>query len=308
MPKTFVSRSIVINAPQKKIKEFVGDLHNWQVWSPWLVCEPEATLNVQDDGKFYTWEGKRVGSGELKVTKEEDQLITYDLTFLKPWKSFAKVEFKFSEVDGGTKTEWTMHSSLPFFMFWMKKQMEAWIGMDYERGLKMLKEHIETGSINSKLEFIGEHDFSGSNFIGIKRTSQFKNLGVDMEKDFTTLDKFAKTKQIEMTGIPFSQYHKFDLVSGEVIYTAGFQVAKIPSNLDTQFVSGNLSKTKLHTVRHKGSYEHLGNAWSTAQMMMRSKEFKPIKKYHPLEFYHNDPAETSPEDLITDISFACKSN
>lgn len=306
MPKTFVSRSIIINATKEKIKEAVGDLHNWRTWSPWLVCEPEATVNVEEDGKFYTWEGKRVGSGELKIVNESDNSINYDLTFLKPWKSFAKVEYKFSDVDGGIKTEWTMHSSLPFFMFWMKKQMEAWIGMDYERGLKMLKEHVETGKINSKLEFIGEHDFTGSNFIGIKRTSNFQNLGNDMEQDFTALNEFIKTNNIEPSGIPFSQYHKFDFVTGKVIYTAGFQVATTATNLDAQFISGSLPKTKLHTVRHHGSYDHLGNAWSTAHMMLRNKEFKAVKKYHPLEFYHNDPSETALEDLITDVSFACK--
>ncbi|TYA69819.1 SRPBCC family protein [Seonamhaeicola marinus] len=306
MPKTFVSRSIVINTPKEKIKDLVSDLHNWRPWSPWLVCEPEAVVNVQEDGKFYTWEGKRVGSGELKVVSESENLINYDLTFLKPWKSHAKVEFKFSEVDGGIKTEWTMHSSLPFFMFWMKKQMEAWIGMDYERGLKMLKEYVETGKINSKLEFVGQHDFEGCDFIGIKRTTLFKDIGEAMESDFTALGEFIATNNIEPSGLLFSQYHKFDLVSGKVIYTAGIPVSSIPANLGAKFISGNLPKTKLNTVRHHGPYDHLGNAWSTAQMMMRNKEFKPVKKYHPLEFYHNDPAETSPEDLITDVSFACK--
>ena len=40
-------------------------------------------------------------------------------------------------------------ASAAFFLFWMRRQMELFIGMDYERGLKMLKEWIETGQILS---------------------------------------------------------------------------------------------------------------------------------------------------------------
>ena len=87
MPKMNVAKSITINAPQQKIKEFLADFHNWTNWSPWLICEPEATINYADNGKYYKWEGNRVGGGEMKVTAEKDNRIDYDLTFLKPWKS-----------------------------------------------------------------------------------------------------------------------------------------------------------------------------------------------------------------------------
>ena len=65
-----------------------------------------------------------VGSGNMNVTAENaPQSIDYDLTFLKPWKSRAKVRFELERKGDGTKTTWFMESSLPFFMFWMKKMM-----------------------------------------------------------------------------------------------------------------------------------------------------------------------------------------
>ncbi|MEM9142980.1 MAG: SRPBCC family protein [Bacteroidota bacterium] len=307
MPKTFVSRSSTIDVPKEKVKNTLADLHNWRPWSPWLVCEPEAKVEVEDDGKFYKWEGKRTGSGTIKVVDVSENKIEYDLNFLKPWKSYAKVDFSFTELgDGQTKTEWTMASSLPFFMFWMKKKMEAWIGMDYERGLRMLKEYVETGDIQSKLEFVGEHSFEGADYVGIKRTTSFDKIGEAMQKDFEDLTACIKSKDLEVTGLLFSQYHKFDMVSGAVIYTAGAPVANVPDSLDSKFVKGNLPKAKFHTVRHYGPYDHLGNAWSAAMMMERNKEFKAVKGYHPLEIYHNDPAETAPANLITDVSFAVR--
>jgi DNA gyrase inhibitor GyrI len=60
----------------------------------------------------------------------------------------------------------------------------------------------------------------------------------------------------------------------------------------------------LLTVRHHGAYDHLGNAWSTIMMQQRNKEFKSLKKIHPLEFYRNDPEDTAPKDLVTDVCFA----
>ena len=35
-----------------------------------------------------------------------------------------------------------MRGALPWFLFWMRPAMETFIGMDYERGLKMLKDWL----------------------------------------------------------------------------------------------------------------------------------------------------------------------
>ena len=302
MPKMNVKRSIVINAPKTKTKEFLSDFRNWKSWSPWLVCEPEAKLNYADDGKYYKWEGNRVGSGEMKVIAESDSKIDYDLTFLKPWKSKAKVSFILEESGEGTNVSWTMDSSLPFFMFFMKKSMETYIGMDYDRGLKMLKEELEEGKINSELEFLGTTNFEACNFIGIKTNTSFSAIDKSMEKDFTALDTFITENSIEVIGNPFSEYQKFNLVKDNVVYVAGFPVKEKPVNLPTNFFYGSLPAYKMQTVRHKGKYEHLGNAWSTIMMMERNKEFKKNKKGYPLEIYLNDPSTTAAEDLVTDIS------
>lgn len=304
MPKTFVLKSIDINAPKSKVKNIVGNLNNWQAWSPWLICEPEAKVNVADDGKFYTWEGSRVGAGEMQITNESDHTIQYDLTFLKPWKSKAKVEFKFDETGDTTKTEWTMASTLPFFMFWMKTKMEAWIGMDYDRGLKMLKSYTENGHIDSKMEFINFKSFSGCDFIGVKTNTTIDKIDEAMKRDFEALTTYINTNDLEVNGHSFSQYHKFDFVSKKVFYTAGFPMKELPTKIDNKFIKGHLPAANFNTIRHHGSYDYLGNAWSTNMMMLRNKEFKAVKKYHPLEFYLNDPSTTEPKDLITDVCFA----
>lgn len=302
MPKINVSKSIVINTPKEKIKTFLSDFHNWKNWSPWLICEPEVNINYENDGKYYKWEGNRVGVGEMKVIEERESEIDYDLTFLKPWKSKAKVYFKFTELNEGTKVDWLMESSLPFFMFWMKKAMETYIGMDYGRGLKMLKEELEEGKVKSELEFVGKSNFEGFNYIGVRTNATFSEIDKAMEKDFTNLQGYIADNNIEPIGVPFSEYQKFNIVKDKVVYVAGFPVKEKPENLPNNFFYGSLPRTNMYTVRHKGKYDHLGNAWSTIMMMERNKEFKKNKKANPIEIYLNDPLNNPSEELMVDIS------
>ena len=131
--------------------------------------DPDATVDVAEGGKSYSWKGDLTGEGQMEILGEEaNQWVDYDLLFLKPWKSKAKVRFEVEGQGDQTKVTWFMDSSLPFFLFFMKKSMTAMIGMDYERGLAMLKEYVEKGEVHSKLDFKGTQSFPGMQYIGIK--------------------------------------------------------------------------------------------------------------------------------------------
>ena len=308
MPKTHVAKSIEINAPAGKIFNTLNDFNHWQPWSPWLICEPEARVDVADDAKYYEWEGKRIGSGNMRVTDEKPHTsIDSDLTFLKPWKSKAKVRFDLKESDGKTKVTWIMDSSLPFFMFWMKRSMEAFIGMDFDRGLNMLKEYVEEGQVKSKLEFLGKGHYAGCQYVGIKRECGVDEVGTMMSADFEKLAEVAHDTPDNIAGEPFSIYHKWEPVTKKVSYTAGFPLKSVPDEVPAGMQKGTIPATQTYTLRHVGPYLHLGNAWTTMMMMQRAKEFKPVKGFHPFETYVNNPQEVPESELITDIHFAVKS-
>lgn len=304
MPKMNVNRSIQIETSVEKVFENISNFNHWKVWSPWLITDPEATVDVATDGKSYSWKGKRVGEGSMKVTNEkENQWVEYDLEFLKPWKSQAKVKFDLSEGENGVNTKWSMDSKLPFFLFWMKKQMEAYIGMDYERGLSMLKEYAESGRVESELKFKGEVSFTGCKYIGIKTNCEIKNVGNHMEQDYTALfEKYAN----QASDKPFSIYHKWDLVNGKMSYTASMPVNEVPTDLPSNFISGQMPSMKVQKVQHIGPYKNIGNAWSALYGMKQNKEIKTIRGQHPFELYHNTPTETPENELITDICFPVK--
>ena len=126
MPKMHIEKSISIDAPVDKVFKVLNDYNTWSTWSPWLIMEPDAEVKVEEGGKAYSWNGKLVGSGEMKMTAEDvNKSLHMDLTFLTPWKSQAKVWFEFESDGDKTKVTWFMDSSLPFFLFWMKKMMTA---------------------------------------------------------------------------------------------------------------------------------------------------------------------------------------
>jgi len=80
----------------------------------------------------------------------------------------------------------------------------------------------------------------------------------------------------------------------------------MPDNIPDEFTLGTQEPTRIHTLEHVGPYHHLGNAWMTVQTMIRNKEFKPVKNYHPFETYGNSPENTDPHDLVTRINFAVR--
>lgn len=308
MPKLRIVKSIPICASAEKIYAYLGNFNYWLAWSPWLLMEPDAKVTIAGDAKSYQWQGSRVGEGNMQIlTEQKNRMITYDLNFIKPWKSKAAVTFSLQkEAEGMTRVSWSMDSSLPFYLFWMKRMMVAYVGMDYERGLKMLKEVIETGEVNSKLEFKGYSEFPAIQYIGIKTLCAIEDMGKKMSSDFSKLNKYCQNDEHLPAARVFSIYHKWDMVRGTAEYTAAISVSNFPNDLPADIVMGNIPATRLYTLRHVGAYEHLGNAWSTLYNMQRSKEFKCQKGIHPFEVYVNDPQQVEEKDLITDINFAVK--
>lgn len=306
MPKMTVLRTIHIDAKPIDIFPKINNLGEWGSWSPWMILEDGVKVEVKDNGKFQSWEGNRIGSGTMQITNEiEDKQVDIDLTFLKPYKSKAKVSLMLTEQHDGTSVAWKMESSLPFFMFWMKKAMSAFIGMDFERGLKLLKEYVEVGHVNSKLDILGKQQFEGENFIGLKGSASIDNMGEDMSQNIEKLMHYIHEKNIKPAGEVVSVYHKWDIKNRQVGYAVGV-IVDSNTEVDGPFYIGKLPKSTLHTVRHTGPYDHLGNAWTLQQMMSRNKEFKADKKYFPFERYMNDPSQVSKEELITEISFGTK--
>lgn len=302
-----LSRSKKIDHSIQDVFKMVGDFSTWKAWSPWLCQEPECPVKISgnslEKGHQQKWDGKRIGTGEMMLVElKADQLLAYELNFTKPWKSKSEVSFEFVAEGGSTIVTWKMKGSVPIFLFFLRNKMASFVGADYERGLLMLKELLETGKVLSAVKFKGVVERDGFYYYGLRRNCELSEMGAAMEEDFTELESMFNNSELPKPDFVCSLYHKFDMVGGQCEYTSGFAYKKpIDSKSEAKLVSGQIGVHKSIQVDHKGSYEHLGNAWSTAYSC-QSIERKKVAKNIPLyEIYVNEQAKVPESDLETQI-------
>lgn len=309
MPAYHVQRSIVIKSPAERVFDTVADFGTWTTWSPWLGVDKDAEVTVTDDprsvGSVYRWRGDLVGEGEIEHLRlDRPTCIDEQLRFLKPFKSTCGVGFDLESDGETTRIGWKMQGKLPWFMFWMRASMVNQIGMDYERGLKMLAEFIETGEVLSKIEVIGIESVEPRSVFGVRDSCSMDDVGPTMEKAFVAAIGKLSDNGIPTDGEAVSVYHSCDLSQRRFEFTSGLATqagGEPPAGLSVCRLPAGKS---LH-VRHTGSYQNLGNAWSGAQQYARYKKLR-VARRDAYEIYRNDPNQTPAAELVTDIYLPLK--
>ncbi len=304
MPTIHVSRSYLIDAPKEQIKKVLMHFQESTSWSPWLVIDPDAKVAFSEHqgeiGSGFSWEGELVGAGQMKLLHADLNDIEMKIHFLKPFKSTAKSIFTLEEHEGQTEVLWHMQSKLPWYMFFMTKKIEQFIGMDYERGLGMLKEYIETGKVASSIMIEGIVEMPGERYVGIPNSCAIEDVGEVMKRDYARLFDFIADNAITLEKMPFSIYNSFDIPDNKTAF-----VSCIPYDGDAPlpegFIKGELLTQNAIKTIHTGSYKHLGNAWTAATTYARVKKIKTTKALMGIEFYTNDPDNTPEEELTTEI-------
>lgn len=311
MPAFHVTSKIRIERSLEETQQVILDFNTWPNWSPWLLLEPDADLSYYGEvaslGHGYRWEGRKVGSGDMSWTHIEPGHLKAKLKFLKPFKSEADVGFKLSEVDGHTEVEWLMDSSLPFFMFFMVGTMKNMITLDYKRGLHLLKDYLEAGSVPLKMKANGIVNAPNVSYLGVSKTATMDSIADSMPAAFEEVKQSIRAINVTPVGPALSVYKTMNMRTGKCEYTAALPVGIEDSEPNTPgtgagaLVSGQLSAGKAYKVVHTGPYRHLGNAWAMAMSDVRHLKMKTSRREKPFEIYINGPATTPENELITEI-------
>lgn len=309
MPSYLVERSICIDAAPEIVFAAVSDFSTWTRWSPWLIAEPEAKVTISDDpssvGSTYAWEGEVTGAGGM--THQElisPTKVVSEIRFLKPFKSVAEVGFDLVADGDGTRITWSMKGSMPWFLFWMIPSLKSFIGMDYARGLKMLKEWIETGRVLSSSEIVGPTTVGPVRMAGVRMTCDMAEIGPVMTRAVEQAKQQLETAGLSTAGKVMAVYHGFDVKRLKFDFTAGYLIDQGVSPPATMSV-WSMPESKAFQVTHTGSYEHMGNPWSIAHQHVRYRKLKQ-QKIGTFEIYHNCPDDVSDERLLTDIYLPLK--
>jgi predicted transcriptional regulator YdeE len=301
MGKYEVTRSIEIDATVEKVMEHLVDFRDWKAWSPWLILDSETKLAYEGEageiGSTYSWESESIGSGNMVLDSVEEGIMQATLHFFKPWKSEAKVTYTVTPKHEGCEVTWSMASSLPWFMFWMKKKMVLWVGRDFERGLRLFKTYIEKGAIAMELEYSGIVEVDTIDYIGLKNACYKGELPEVMGKDF---EKMMQDYQPTPQSMIFNMTTKYDMAENyfefvSAISDEAYREAK------EGYIKGSIPKCEAVKVILKGEYAHLENAWAMAYSRLQGLKRKPRKDIMGFEVYVNDPREVAPEETITEI-------
>lgn len=283
-----VERSILIDVPVEQVFAAVRDFKTWPKWSPWLCAEPDCALNFSDDGLMYSWDGKIVGAGKMRITSEsKEALIDYDFRMLRPQRSTSRVSFIFRPEGDRTRITWRLNGSVPFFLFWKGEGIAASIGADYRHGLAMLKDLLEKGSVPSKIDFIGPRDFTGYSYVGLRTDCRIMDVGEKKEADLLKVKKWVQDQHVVPIGKAFAIHERWSPANGNTRYTIGYPVEKVPGWLPEGFVSGKIPDCKAYQIQHTGPYRHLGNAWSAGKARAAAKQWQAARHTAAFEVYEN---------------------
>lgn len=302
-------QSISISKHISVVSPVIGDFNSWSTWSPWLCMEKDCQVFIagrpNEVGHRQEWDGQRIGSGNIEITEISDDLINYQLEFIKPWKSTSKVEFRLEGKGGETKVAWVMDGKLPIFMAFFKKIMRAGVESDFARGLSMLKDYLEKGRFVTDTEVTGHHEQAGFHYLGVRRSSSIEDMPSVMSKDFGQLMEWASSGQMPEPDDFVSFYHKYDLVKKRCDFTSALVYREKPENTQN-IIAGQIPSHNVLRVVHTGPYDYLGNAWSTVMAEQRNKKLKMNKKVPWYERYINSPEDVEPEELVTEINIPIK--
>ena len=306
MPVWNVQKSIEIDAPVSKVYQMVSDYRTWTTWSPWLIAEPQAKVDISDRsnqvGSTYHWSGKVVGEGRLEHLRlETDRLVEDRLDFIRPTKSKSKTGFKFEAIANRTKLVWWIDGNLPWYLFFLTPMIKTMVGMDYQRGLMMIKELAETGRITSSTEVLGIESIPPIRVAGFQAQSSVFNIEQSMEEMLVKLESEYQDQGMPKEGAMVAVYTRFKVKQGIFEYLLG---RAIPDTLliptPSSLKEWKFPQARALHVRHTGSYKHLGNAWSIANRIAEHQKLK-LNRSASFEIYTNSPHDNPEESLQTDL-------
>jgi effector-binding domain-containing protein len=296
-----VEREVKVNVPVEKAFSTVIDLKSWTEWSPWIVMEKSAAITYNGEtgkpGSSFSWKGNLVGSGTLTINSiTENEKVDMTVAFKEPFPSSSGTFFTLSGDTASSTIVWGMNGEMPFFFKFMAKQIEPMIGMDYERGLFMLKELLETGKVSSTVNIIGQRETEALKYIGIKSTLNYESIGDSMKAAYTKLWNLIESNEnMQFAGTPMAIYHEWGLDGGPVVYTAAIPYTGTFESMPG-IIEGTIPSIKILEVEHLGRYENTGNAWATAFSYARYNKLKQNKKIDAYEIYTNDPEVETDHD------------
>ena len=289
--KIEITQTMLIEKSPSEIFKIISDLSKWTLWSPWYHTETASKTHVSQNthsNDFLTWEGQVIGSGKMSLTKKSSpNEVEFLLEFFKPFKNKANVIFKITEKSQSQSiVSWNMTCNFPWFMYFFKGFLVASLQDDFLRGLLMLKELSEKGSVTSRTVFHESKNFPERYFVGIKVTGKISDLGINMQAAHKKIADTISTGKLKSSPLKGTVLKKFIRHKNQCeLYTGLFYDNKIDFEIPEGFSSDKVPAHKAAYVDFFGSYMHIRNGWSVLTATTRARQIRHNKALPEYELY-----------------------
>ncbi|HCX23896.1 MAG TPA: hypothetical protein DHN29_18380 [Cytophagales bacterium] len=264
--KAHMEREIVIDAPASKVYQDLIFFRNFNKWSPWAAKDPNAqyTYTGADFGPgaviAWTSEHPDLGDGSLEILlTEKSKRVIWEMKF-DGYESTPTSSFLLNPVEESkTKVVWTYdEEGIKGFSKIFMLGIDGFLGGDWESGLAMLKERVESLP-NFSLKIFPEM-VPGFHYLGIRDSSLNEPSLVDMKmtSDYGEINAYIRAYDLIVTGKPFAMYTK----SGDfnIEFTCGVPVMETDTIYHDFLQLNYQDSTQSLVGEYFGSYDGLAQA------------------------------------------------
>ena len=311
LPKQIkLSQTLQIEASGRLVFNQVNDLLNWQRWMSWqgrpLPVPTHITRHALGEQAAISWPSARdQQAGQLKIqqTANEDSLQA-KLNF----SDEGSFSFQFQLIP---EDNHSVSMKISLQKNFGNHPILRWKGLFQK---KHLRRTIRESSINLKIvsEAVQRENLplitlkhSDALMVISRRQRLTKNeVSSSMGKLYQRLNQQIETRDLTITGIPYSIYHQ---IKGDTIdFEAGYPVDHL-IKVEPPFYSYRIPAQLYVTADHYGGFETLGDTHQLIQRWITRHGFRIASG--PMEQYISDPhrqADSSSPATITIISYPVK--
>ena len=146
LPSSFtVQRSIVINAPPKKVYDLIVEPKKWTQWAAWNQRDPDMRITYSGPpfgmGAKWAWQSKSEGTGTMEFTRvDPDRAVEYSLWF-PDFGMRSTGALRLEPSGNATRVTWSAAGDVGGnpLKHYLTLMMDRWIGPDFDAGLANLK-------------------------------------------------------------------------------------------------------------------------------------------------------------------------
>ncbi|ULQ57564.1 SRPBCC family protein [Flavihumibacter rivuli] len=306
--KASITRSVEIAAPAASVYAVLNNLKTYDHWMPWNQIDTNWKVEyagvTEGKGAWYKWESDNpdVGKGKLTITESVPyQKVMTSLEF-EGFDEPSPAGWEITASGNTTKVTWTMDAAMGHNPLnrWVGLFFDKLLGPQFESGLSMLKQKIESGELKPREPrmTVELKDIPAMQVLTLMDTAMtMSDIGPKLQKAYGELGETMKSNQLNMAGAPMSWYYS---EKEPFILEPAIPVSGQPASLGGRTRFRKVPAGKAVVVHFYGPYEQSGLAYAKIAEWLKANKLTPAGA--PYDVYVDDP--TTKKDMyevLTDI-------